>query len=637
MRHLRFEVQRRRFVVDRNKRPALTSPWKIGFLVSLLLVTVSIGAVYAVTRTFGITWTWLQLNDGAWAFDQTAFVRELSPLVVLVAAMSLVAYFAITGAVRRYRSYLDSGLDYKNLIRSIKKINDLDESRINSIKGYPELKKFLLRMKSRINDREKSLDEREAALITRDGQLTSSDNLKADVGVLLGAINRGPTEGFKKELALTSDEMKQVEQAIRELAQSGEWDSEPADGAATMSAVDVEQLSALRQELIASTDSLKATIYDISAEMVASQNGAREIELHLNRIKAACNNNAAGSAHAPADTGALVDSLDKASTALSSLGDETRGMAIKTALKASAGDGEMSEMVKLADNVREVAGRFSGIASRYQEVSGQLRSALQNQPVETAGNDLGEVLETMSGKITFWVERSVVLSDKLNEFEKQLAESVSSIESRLGGNRAEESYQELSIEDSGSQIMADPTETSETQEPEQSAEVDTTGLEQDSALFEEIGDKQDDDMFDKTQPMPAAKGTVPDGPRDEEEEAPAAPSPDQAGADSGEPIRADVGVSDDTVEKSAVDADEPAAPTEYVIEPETPDVDMSIDIESHRHEAPPVEEPVSAPEPAQAASQDLPDENGKIGETERVYDLYEIGAVDYEPGIHQNA
>lgn len=272
--------------MDRNKRPALTSPWKIGFLVSLLLVTVSIGVGYAVTRTFGITWNWLQFNEGSWAFDQAAFIREMTPLVALVAIMSLVAYFLITGAVRKYRSYLDSGLDYKNLVKSLKKIEDLEEGRLKSLGDYPELKQFLLKIKGRISEREKTLDEKEASLITRDGQLTAADHFKADASVLLGAIKRGAGDGFSDDLILTSPEMQEIEQAIRQTVSGG--------GVPSMSSVDGEQLAALKEQLIASTDELKATIYDISAEMVASQNGAREIELYLAQVKAASENSAGG-------------------------------------------------------------------------------------------------------------------------------------------------------------------------------------------------------------------------------------------------------------------------------------------------------------------------------------------------------
>jgi len=95
--------------VNRNKRPALTSPWKIGFLVSLLLVTVSIGVGFAITRTFGVAWSWIHTGDGSWAFDLDAFLNEMLPLVVIVPVMSLLSYFVITGAVRKYRAYLDSG------------------------------------------------------------------------------------------------------------------------------------------------------------------------------------------------------------------------------------------------------------------------------------------------------------------------------------------------------------------------------------------------------------------------------------------------------------------------------------------------------------------------------------------------
>jgi len=57
--------------VDR-KKPKLTSPWKVGFLVALLLVVTALGVSYFITGTFGITWHWIQfggLSPMTWTFD----------------------------------------------------------------------------------------------------------------------------------------------------------------------------------------------------------------------------------------------------------------------------------------------------------------------------------------------------------------------------------------------------------------------------------------------------------------------------------------------------------------------------------------------------------------------------------------
>ena len=123
--------------MDRNKPPALTSPWKIGFFVSLLLVALSIGVGFFITRSFDVSWTWVEFGDGSWSswkFHLDSFMREMLPLVVAVPLCSLISYFLIAGAVRKYKAYLDSGLDYKNLVRSIRRIEDLqDEGRIKKL------------------------------------------------------------------------------------------------------------------------------------------------------------------------------------------------------------------------------------------------------------------------------------------------------------------------------------------------------------------------------------------------------------------------------------------------------------------------------------------------------------------------
>ena len=64
--------------------------------------------------------TWVEFGDGSWSswkFHFDSFMREMLPLVVVVPLFSLISYFLIAGAVRKYKAYLDSGLDYNQLVR----------------------------------------------------------------------------------------------------------------------------------------------------------------------------------------------------------------------------------------------------------------------------------------------------------------------------------------------------------------------------------------------------------------------------------------------------------------------------------------------------------------------------------------
>lgn len=323
-------------------------------------------------------------------------------------------------------------------------------------------------------------------------------------------------------------------------------------------------------------------------------------------------------------------------------------MAINTALQAGAGESGVSELVKLADDVREIAARFGGIAAQYQELGLQVRTAVQSQAAGTANGAVGETVQTMTGKVAFWVERSMVLSDKLKAFETQLAETVSSIESRLGTEPAGASYQEvpeLSIENNSAQLIPDQDgvaddiaavdsvmddfEIQGATAPVAQPAADTPGLEQDSDLFEEIGGTSEDNLFEEIQPVATA------------DESPLAVPPGQTGAASGEFVQAqvDLTVNDKAVNEVVEEETATSEPKEYVIDPVTPSpAEVQMEIESHQHEAPPVQDQEAMPQPLPEveAGPEVTAEAASDSEEEPVADLYAIGAVDYEPGVHQN-
>lgn len=686
----------------RNKRPALTSPSKIGFLVSLFLVTVSVGVGFAITRTFGVTWSWIQFGDGLWAldswvFDRTAFFNEVLPLVVFVPVMSLLAYLLVTGAVRKYKASPDSGGDYKRLVRALKKIDDLREDRISSLGDFPELRDVLLKIRNRISEREKSLEEKDASLGSRGPEVSIADQVKAETGVLIGAISRGPADGFSGELALALPELKQIENAIREHLLGAKA------GAPSVSASDLgEQMTNLREEITESSKALRQMVSELSAEMAATQNGAREIEFLLGQVKHAIGSEATGGA-AGAQAGlsgatALVERLGQASRALEALGEETKSVAINTALQAGGNDGDVSGAVKLADDVRELATKFNGVAAQYQQLGQLLKTAAESLPRSTGSDQIDEVIETMSGKVTLWIERAMILGEKLAAFELQFNETNAAFESKLGGVPEDEAYQavyDLAGDAGGGEVdeqkeakpadefvrqqADDPVFDKETAQP---ARVD--GLEQNKSLFEEISGQTEDNLFadipsgtPPSQPIeqPSADQTAQSADTESRQGPPLetpgedpstelfeemgtvdAPAVDAAAVDApaeslasprtesrgkpGEFVQSHVNLSEvDTDRTTAPEIGETAAETQQ--SPAMPEVASSAEVESPGSGTPPSQSPAPGPpvEPPAAESPSAAgvDDTTEVADGETIYDLYELGAVDYEPSIHQNA
>ena len=163
-----------------HKNPVLTSPWKIGVLVALLLVVVGFGAGYYVVETYSVELQWLTGEGWKWEVDSFGFFREVFPLVAGLIVLSMISYFAISSAVRRYRHYLDSGQDYRHMIQLAESIDDLTSpAQIAKLRKYPELQSVLRSYGDQIRGISEQLGEQQEQVESR------SVDLEMEIDTLL--------------------------------------------------------------------------------------------------------------------------------------------------------------------------------------------------------------------------------------------------------------------------------------------------------------------------------------------------------------------------------------------------------------------------------------------------------------------
>jgi len=131
-------------VRDSNKKPVLTSPWKIGVFVAMMLMVTSFGVGYYLTHVYNIDLTWLRGTDSKWVIDSFKFFKELYPLASGVILISLFSYFIIASTVRKYKFYLASGQDYRKMVSLADSIDDLtNPAQIAKLSDFPELQGIL--------------------------------------------------------------------------------------------------------------------------------------------------------------------------------------------------------------------------------------------------------------------------------------------------------------------------------------------------------------------------------------------------------------------------------------------------------------------------------------------------------------
>jgi hypothetical protein len=406
--------------VDRKKPPALTSPWKVGFLVALMLVVTGLGVSYFITGAFGLKWNWIELgglSPTQWTFHLDAFINEMAPLVALVALLATASCALVAGAVRRYKKFVDSGSEYKQLLRSIKSFEDLeDEELMESLKQHPELREFLMSLKNRIAARERQTSEREKrpAPARESGQ--QPGNLPAESSVLVHAIMEDTISG---EIGLTIPELKQIERAVRErLARAAEQMKavEPVRAPEPVKEIDPAGAAA-----ISTLSGIRNQILGVRRDADACANGAREMEELLGSLKQAVDSSRDGSVGTDG-LGKITRNMDIIADTLVTLGEDTRRIAIAAALHASGSDTE-GDAIKVAEDVRTIATRFNGVAQTWKETGPALRATIDGiTKGATSGGKrhatLTSAASTAAAKASLWGERLVALMEQIRAIEE---------------------------------------------------------------------------------------------------------------------------------------------------------------------------------------------------------------------------
>ena len=385
-----------------RKKPTLTSPWKVGFLVALLLVVTAIGVSYFITGTFGVTWHWIHvggLSPDTWTFNLGAFVEEMAPLLALTALLAFASYILVAGAVRRYKAYVDSGAEYKQILKSIKTIDDLESDDLTDrLKSHPELREFMMSVKHRVAAMERNQTDRERKQAPADSSAKADvmSRLSSECSALNEAIHAG-RDGFPSEIALTIPELKALERSLRAFIIST---PEPA----TTDPTAERALDDLR-------GSMRDAVSGLRRDLAACGAGAKEVETALQTVNAGLKS-APGR---PADSAAEVQKrVDSIASALGTLGEETKRIAIAAALQASGGP--EADAIKLAEELRTTATRFNAVAQHWRETAPALKAALGAAAPVSDGT--AAAMAGVAKRVHLWSERLAAMNEHVHALER---------------------------------------------------------------------------------------------------------------------------------------------------------------------------------------------------------------------------
>ncbi len=333
------------------KNPVLTSPWKIGVLVALLLLITNVGVGYYVISQYNVDLEWLKAGN-FWEIDSYLFFREMFPLATGILLCSLFSYFVIASAVRRYRFYIDSGQDYRNMVSLADSIDDLtNPAQIARLGDFPELQEILRNYGDQIKDISDEINSREAELAPSELEAEIESLLKGEP--VLQAEDSGG-KWWAELVRKLERHSREKDEVIENLYSSNDRERRKTASITLSMGRILENAGEARNKIAEIT----ALLSDLDSGTVSS---AGPVSAQDPDAKTALSN-----------IGSLLKKLEQGGAAMRQFSERTNGLALNIALLAARGEVDERDLVNYAEKARETAEKFSKLGNAVSGITAEL-------------------------------------------------------------------------------------------------------------------------------------------------------------------------------------------------------------------------------------------------------------------------
>ncbi|MBN2071056.1 MAG: methyl-accepting chemotaxis protein [Candidatus Krumholzibacteriota bacterium] len=373
---------------DSNKKPVLTSPWKIGVFVAMMLMVTSFAVGYYITHVYNIDLTWLKNGDSKWIIDSYKFFKELYPLAAGVVLISLFSYFLIASSVRRYKYYLASGQDYRKMISLADSIDDLtNPAQIAKLSDFPELQSILRNYGDQIKDISEEM--------TRMGEEEKSVDLEMEIDSILSGndIQETIIEGrwwaslVRKISSHIADHNEELESIRRQIENNRKING---------------QTSLSIGRILEYAEGSNGDILEIVRSLGGLNSAAKQLADNTTGNLAVSGQNATGGAIT--GTREIEEALERIceySRVLDSFAEENNGLALNIALMAARGEISEHSLAQFAEKLRGTAERFNRLSRESADAVGILKrninaSAKNRDSSAVVGIDTGGISACIS-------------------------------------------------------------------------------------------------------------------------------------------------------------------------------------------------------------------------------------------------
>ena len=447
-----------------KKNPVLTSPWKIGMLVALLLVVVGFGTGYFMVRVYDIELAWIEGSLLKWEVDSFAFFKEMYPLAAGVLIVSLISYFVVASAVRRYRCFLNSGQDYRRLVQLADSIDDLtNPAQIARLKNYPELQGVLRsygdqirEISSQLNDQQSQVDHRSVDLEMEIDTLLQGEATQDSL-----VEDRWWTPLYRKVEIYIQESQKNINELKMKV-----HESKTALGRVALSTGRiVEQIGGTVDEY----PEIQRAVGDLNSLMEnLNQDGdgkqgesSRSNKSHLKAVVTEMEN--------------TLHKLEDGGKVLNEFSEENNGIALNIALMAAKGEASEHDLAQFAEKVRSTADRFNRLSTTFtsmaQGLLGTCYSLKEKLDIDTGsdagGNDkmqssISSIAKVLDERCTQLQERICYIGSEIHDTQDLVNRSIKSITGEESCKEQPDSDPDLSMEeDNGEMVLERSGDTGE--------------------------------------------------------------------------------------------------------------------------------------------------------------------------------
>lgn len=340
-----------------GQRIVLTSPWRLGLFVFLLVVGTGFGLVYAYIELFG--WK-IDLDN-----EQT--VQYAYAVLGAVAVLGLLGYVAVVSSARPLERVVRGSKAREHAIKRLGKIGDPRDADLDDFEDEPVLVKVVERWAQEIDT-------------ASSAQLELASHREA-VQAILRSVQEGDAEaGVQLDPAYESPDLQALVSAINDFARSSAQTAgeQAAHDAPAPAAAGPSEWDLVRDQVTQAVAGLGAAEAELEAFVPTVAQRAGQLADAAQRM-ASTDASGAVSAEVVQAVGAAQQGTQKIGQlreALEVLAEESNKLAITMALQISRLGEQGGEMLETAEGVRSLSTRYQRIAADLRMCEAEQASTL---------------------------------------------------------------------------------------------------------------------------------------------------------------------------------------------------------------------------------------------------------------------